>query len=331
MSMIEVRNFVKDFKIARNTGRSIRDFFSRDYEIKRAVNNVSFSIEEGEIVGYIGPNGAGKSTTIKSLTGILVPTSGEIFVNGLVPYKNRKEHSKSIGVVFGQRTQLWWELPVADSFNLLRHIFKVPENVYKRNMEMFHDVIGIGEFINRSVRQLSLGQRMRADFAASLLHSPKVLFLDEPTIGLDIIAKEKIREFILTLNRTNKVTVILTSHDVSDIEKLCHRTIVIDKGNIIYEGDIGMMKDRFGKYRTLVLDIRGDFHGIDIPNTEIVKEQGPKKWIRFDRELCTPANIVGVLMRKYEVIDFTVEEPEIESIIKRIYIGSDDDKEREAR
>ncbi len=322
MSIVKVENLYKEFKITKGKKGILSSFFNNEYEVKKAVNKISFTINEGQIVGYIGPNGAGKSTTIKMLTGIIVPTSGDILVNGLVPYKKRKEHAMNIGTVFGQRTQLWWELPVADSLNLLKYIYKVPEKVYRKNLELFNDTLGLKEFINQPVRQLSLGQRMRADFAASLIHSPKILFLDEPTIGLDIIAKEKIRDFIKIINREDKVTVILTTHDIGDIEKLCNRTIIIDKGEVVYEGNLEAMKDTLGKYRTLVVDIKEKNFSLEIDNIELVNEVGPRKWLRFNKEYISPSQIIAELMMKYEVVDLTVEEPDIEEIIKQIYQSS---------
>lgn len=321
LNIIEVKQLCKDFKITKQQKGVFSYLFNNQFETKRAVDGISFTINRGEIAGYIGPNGAGKSTTIKMLTGILVPTSGEVLVNGLVPYKKRKEHAKSIGVVFGQRSQLWWELPVNDSLDLLRHIYKVPEVVYKRNLELFHDVLGIGEFLNQPVRQLSLGQRMRADFAASLVHSPPILFLDEPTIGLDLIAKEKIRDFIATINREEKVTIILTTHDIGDIEKLCTRTVVIDQGKVIYDGNLDTMREKLGKYRTLVVDILDRNFHLAMDDVALIKEEGPKKWLRFDKDDVSPSDIITQLMKKYEIVDLTVEEPEIEGIIKQIYQG----------
>lgn len=313
----------KDFKITKQQKGIFSYLFKNQYEIKKAVDGVSFAIKQGEIVGYIGPNGAGKSTTIKTLAGILVPTSGEVIVSGLTPHKKRKEHAKNIGVVFGQRTQLWWELPVDDSLNLLKHIYKVPEQVYKRNLELFHDVLGLGGFIHQPVRQLSLGQRMRADLAASLVHSPPILFLDEPTIGLDLIAKEKIREFITAINREEKVTVILTTHDIGDIEKLCTRTVVIDKGQVIYDGDLDTMRETLGKYRTLMVDIHDQRFHLEMEHVVLVKEEGTKKWLKFDKDDISPSEIITQLMKTFEIKDLSMKEPEIEGIIKQIYLGSD--------
>ncbi|BBB89575.1 MAG TPA: ATP-binding cassette domain-containing protein [Methylomusa anaerophila] len=321
MDIIKVNRLCKEFRITKQQKGVFSYLFSNQFEIKKAVDEISFGIHKGEIVGYIGPNGAGKSTTIKMLTGILVPTSGEISVNGLIPHKKRKEHAKNIGVVFGQRTQLWWELPVIDSLNLLRHIYKVPKQAYQRNLELFHDVLGIGEFLNQPVRQLSLGQRMRADFSASLVHNPPILFLDEPTIGLDLIAKEKIREFVTTINREKKVTVILTTHDIGDIERLCTRTIVIDNGKIVYDGNLDTMRERLGKYRTLVVKIKENDFNLTMNHVVLMKENGPQKWLRFNKDDLSPSEIIAELMKKYEILDLTVEEPGVEGMIKQIYQG----------
>ncbi|MGN1275625.1 MAG: ATP-binding cassette domain-containing protein [Floccifex sp.] len=319
MSIIEVNELVKNYKVKENQPGFFSNLFSNKYTYLNAVNDISFSIEEGEIVGYIGPNGAGKSTTIKMLTGILVPTEGNIIVDGIVPYKNRKVHAQNIGVVFGQRTQLWWELPVIDSLNLLRHIYKVPEKTYKENLKTFDDILGLSEFINKPVRQLSLGQRMRADFAASLLHDPKILFLDEPTIGLDIVVKDKILDFIYEINKEKNITVILTTHDVKDIERLCNRAIVLDKGAIVYNGSIAKMKEDYSKYRVVIVELMDKNTQIQIANAEVIKEDGPKKWLRLDKEVTNSAHIIAELMNKYEIKDISIEDDGIEDIIKQIY------------
>ena len=238
--MIHVDNLVKEYRRpVRKEGpwSGIRTLLSRDFAVKRAVDDISFHIEPGELVGYIGPNGAGKSTSIKMLTGILVPTSGRIEVNGLTPHKQRKEYTRQIGVVFGQKTQLWWDVPVIDSLRLLKDIYKVSDAEFKRNMELFSGLLDLHEFQLTPVRQLSLGQRMRADLAGALIHTPRILFLDEPTIGVDVVAKERLRNFIKEINRERKVTVLLTTHDMRDIEKLCTRMMIIDHGQMIYDGN----------------------------------------------------------------------------------------------
>ncbi len=322
MAIIEVEHLNKEFKIAkRETGfvGVLKSVVNRQFVTKEAVKDISFSIEKGEMVGYIGPNGAGKSTTIKMLTGILVPSNGSIIVNGIVPYEKRKENAKNIGVVFGQRTQLWWDLPTIESFELLKEIYRVPDARYKENMNTFSDILGLGEFLNTPVRQLSLGQRMRADIAASLLHDPEILFLDEPTIGLDVVAKEKMREFIQEINKLRDVTVILTTHDMEDIEKLCKRMILIDHGQKVYDGDIAAVKSRFGKMRTLIVDVEENGVDLHVSNGELMKEEGNRKWIRFNRDDFSASDVISQITQTHNITDLTVEEPEIESIISRIY------------
>jgi len=323
-AIIEVQGLRKEFKIAkRKEGAfsALRSLFSREYTTKLAVNDVSFSIQPGELVGYIGPNGAGKSTTIKMLTGILVPTGGQVRVRGLVPYEKRTENARQIGVVFGQRTQLWWDLPTIESFQLLQHIYKVPAQQFTRNMDRFRELLGLDEFLQTPVRQLSLGQRMRADLAAALLHDPKILYLDEPTIGLDVVAKEKIREFMKEINRERGVTVILTTHDMQDIEKMCERMILIDKGTVIYDGPLAQIKERFGKLRTLVVDLEPNGFGADlrIEGAEQMKREANRFWLRFNRDLISASQLIARVSEQYAIRDLTVEEPEIEGIISRIY------------
>lgn len=276
MPAIEVEHLMKDFMIAkRETGflGAVKSLVKREHIKKEAVQNISFSINEGEMVGYIGPNGAGKSTTIKMLTGILVPTSGCVKVNGIIPYENRQENAKNIGVVFGQRTQLWWDLPTIESFELLKEIYRVSDKRYKKNMDTFTEILGLDEFLNTPVRQLSLGQRMRADIAASLPHDPPILFLDEPTIGLDVVAKEKMRTFIKEINLERNITVILTTHDMEDIEKLCERMILIDHGQKVYDGEIAVVKERFGKTRTLIVDLEESSHSLRLKGERCLKKK----------------------------------------------------------
>lgn len=298
---------------------ALKSIVKREYIKKEAVKDISFSIDEGEIVGYIGPNGAGKSTTIKMLTGILVPSSGNVRVKGVVPYENRQENAKNIGVVFGQRTQLWWDLPTIESFELLKEIYQVSNERYKENMATFTDILGLDEFLNTPVRQLSLGQRMRADIAASLLHDPPILFLDEPTIGLDVVAKEKMRTFIKEINQERKVTVILTTHDMEDIEKLCERMVLIDHGIKVYDGEIATVKEKFGKTRTLIVDLEESRNPLNLTGGEIFKEEGSRFWIRFNRTEVSASELITQITRTHNIKDLTVEEPEIESIISRIY------------
>ena len=258
MNLIHVKNLSKHFKILNRReglGGAFRDLFSGDYRTVEAVAGISFDIDAGEIVGYIGPNGAGKSTTIKMMTGILKPTGGLIEINGLVPYENRIRQAQVMGVVFGQRTQLWWDLPVIESFKILKEIYKVDQKTFDEHMGMFNELVNLKELYSQQVRTLSLGQRMLCDITASFLHNPQIVFLDEPTIGLDISVKAKMRSIIKELNQTRNTTIILTTHDLGDVEALCNRIIIIDKGKILYDGDIKKVNALFGAYRTLKLQI----------------------------------------------------------------------------
>ncbi|GIV96658.1 MAG: hypothetical protein KatS3mg057_1315 [Herpetosiphonaceae bacterium] len=233
------------------------------------------------------PNGAGKSTTMKMLTGILVPSGGHINIAGRVPYRQRVEHVRNIGVVFGQRTQLWWDLPTIESFELLRHIYRIPERRWRTNLDTFCQLLDLEPFLETPVRQLSLGQRMRADLAAALLHDPAILFLDEPTIGLDVVARERIRQFLTHINAERGVTIILTTHDLADIARLCQRVVLIDHGRIIYDGALEALRARYGRWRTLVIDLSHEMNGLVVPHAEIVRQEGPRTWLRFDRDVTT--------------------------------------------
>src|SRR5215470_10621884 len=323
--IIRADQLTKQFKtLRRKQGAfgALATLFSRDYETKDAVRDVSFDLDAGELVGYIGPNGAGKSTTIKMLTGILVPTSGACTVNGIVPWAERQRNGKQIGVVFGQRSQLYWDLPLVESFQLLRAIYNVPKPTYERNLKEFTEMLGLDEFMNTPVRQLSLGQRMRGDFAASMLHEPKVVFLDEPTIGLDVVAKENIRQFIARVNRERGTTFILTTHDLADIEKLCARIILIDHGRKLYDGSIDTIKQQYGASRTLTADLAcedcRDFV-LHTPGARIVEREGPRIVIEFDRDTVRADELVVELAKHYELRDVTIAEPPLEAIIRGIY------------
>lgn len=319
--VIEVKNLVRDFKIAKRDKNFFRFLFLRQYETKRAVDNVSFEITKGELVGYIGPNGAGKSTTIKILTGILVPTEGYVSVLGNVPYQKRKENALKIGVVFGQRSQLWWDLPVIDSFNLLQRIYKIPPAIFKENMRVFSEILDLDSFINKPVRQLSLGQRMRADLAASLLHNPEILFLDEPTIGLDVVVKKQIRQFIREIRNTRGITVILTTHDMKDIEEICDRIIMIDKGRVMLDMPVDEVKGKLGGSNyTLIVDFEDEPPGeITIDNTTIVAKEGPRWTFSFQREEITASELISRLSSVSTIRDISIREPDIEDIIRDIY------------
>ncbi|MDE7327592.1 MAG: ATP-binding cassette domain-containing protein [Lachnospiraceae bacterium] len=324
MDFIEVKNVSKVFRINRRksgvTGM-LANLFVPKYEKKEAVKNLNFSIGQGEMVGFIGPNGAGKSTTIKMLSGILFPESGEITVGGFIPYKQRKTYVGSIGVVFGQKSQLQWDLPVIDSFELLKAIYRVPEGVYKKNLDRYTGMLDMGGFLNQPVRQLSLGQRMRADIVAALLHSPKIVFFDEPTIGVDVVGKETIRNFIRDLNRQDHVTMIFTTHDMQDIEKTCDRLIIIDKGSKVYDGTLPGIRERYGTTRQLDVEFVEHKEVAPIPKVEIIELDNNKKRFVFESHEVHINELMDHLLSHYNIRDINISEPEIESIIRKIYSG----------
>ena len=322
MPIITVEHLSKHFKVhKRRTGfwGNLSSTVSRQHNIIKAVDDVNFTLERGELVGYIGANGAGKSTTIKMLTGILVPTSGHIDVMGLTPYRNRRENTRRIGVVFGQRTQLWWDLPVIDSFELLKHIYEIPQNLYKQNLEFFSELLQLQPFLSTPVRRLSLGQRMRCDLTAALLHNPEILYLDEPTIGLDVVAKEQVRQFLRQVNAERQVTVILTTHDLNDVEKVCQRLIIIDNGKIIYDGGIDALKKRYGKTRMLIVDLAQMYPDIQLEGVDLTRREGNRIWLAFNRDTISASEVIAQLTARYEIQDLTISEPEIEEIVRRIY------------
>lgn len=343
-SVIELENITKVFRVLnRHAGLkgTFTDLFSRDYKNLVAVDHVSMSIEEGEMVGYLGPNGAGKSTTIKIMTGILEPTEGKLLVNGRVPYANRTLNAQNIGVVFGQRSQLWWSLPVIESFRILKEMYCIPDKVYKNNMEMFDELVGVSELYNKPVRQMSLGQRTLCDILASFLHDPNVVFLDEPTIGLDVSMKSKIRELISVLNREKKTTVVLTTHDMGDVEALCRRIMIIDHGKLIYDNNIQQLKQFFGSYRTLKILPAGNvsFSEADLekygrqllvlcPETRNVVFGSDEEWLTVlvpEDEI----SLIKVLEHMQTLIPFRdvrIEEITTESVIRKIYEGTSDAK-----
>ena len=322
MQVIKIEDLYKTFKTyKRKKGfiGSIQTLFTKEYITVNAVDGVSFGINQGEIVGYVGPNGAGKSTTIKMLTGILYPTSGVIEVCGLVPTKDRKQNLMHIGVVFGQRTQLWWDLPLIESFELLRHIYRVPEKIYKDNIALFAELLDIDEFINMPVRLLSLGQRMRGDIAASLLHNPDILYLDEPTIGLDVVVKERIRQFIKEINIERKTTVILTTHDLLDIEALCNRIMIIDHGKVIYDGSIDEIRRRFGTESTLLIDFKEPPDELEVDGALGIQLEGIRASIKFDRKRFAASDLISEIAGKYPVLDLTIEDISLDGIIRDVY------------
>lgn len=306
--MINVQGIKKYYKIAKRdkgVSASLRHLFNRKYEIRKAVDDVSFSIRRGEIVGFIGPNGAGKSTTIKILSGILYPDAGSVNSKGFIPYRQRKQYVKNIGVVFGQKTQLNWDLPLIESFELMKFIYRIPQEKYERNLQLFSELLDMEDFINQPVRQLSLGQRMRGDIVAALLHSPEIVFLDEPTIGLDVVAKEKIREFIRYINEKEQTTIIFTTHDMQDIEKVCERLIIIDQGKKIYDGSIEQIKNRYANSKTI----------------EILLANDEKEIQTFDLNEAPLNTVMENLFAQKNIKDISICEPEIDGIIRDIYEG----------
>lgn len=327
--MIQVSQVSKDFiKYEKEKGLKglIKGFFNAKKVIHKAVNDISFSIQEGEMVGYIGANGAGKSTTIKMLTGILTPTAGEIKVNGIVPSQDRKRNAQTIGVVFGQRTQLWWDLPLVESFTVLKEIYQVSDTDFEQRMSFFNDVLGLNEFIKQPVRTLSLGQRMRADIAASLLHNPKVLYLDEPTIGLDVSAKLAMRQAIKKMNEAFNTTLILTTHDMDDIEDLCSRIIILDQGKIIYDGELSKIKEKYGYIKTLTFTLSETFQDLVKITREFahdpdfnVEINDAKVIIKFNKHQTSVSSVTGWVMAHYGVLDMSMSDTDIEDIVASIY------------
>ena len=326
MAYIEAENLQKTFKVyerPKGAGAALRSLIHRTYTEKRAVDGISFSIQKGEMVGYIGPNGAGKSTTIKMLGGILVPDGGRVLCGDRVPWKERKENALHMGVVFGQGAQLNWELPMEDTFELYRKMYRIPESIYKRNVECFTELLGMGEFLRKPVRSLSLGQKMRAERSAVLLHDPEVLFLYEPTVGLDVVAKDRIRKFLKELNREKQTTILLTTHDLSDIEQLCDRIFMIDKGQEIFDGTVSQLKETFGKMKTLSFDLTpGQNHLVShyegLPDMSIDR-QGNTLNIEFDSSRYQSADIIKQTLSDFEVRDLKMVDTDIEDIIRRFY------------
>jgi viologen exporter family transport system ATP-binding protein len=305
MALIEVDHLTRTF---RRRGRPDLD----------AVKDVSFTIEAGEMVGYIGPNGAGKSTTIKMLTGILVPTAGEIRVAGVDPSRKRTQLARRIGVVFGQRTTLWWDLPLRDSFDLLQKIYRTDPERHRANLAEFVELLGLSDLLDTPVRQLSLGQRMRGDIAAALLHDPEILYLDEPTIGLDVVSKGRLRDFLRTLNTERGTTLLLTTHDLQDIEALCRRVIVIDHGTVVYDGALAGLHQQRDSARTLVVDLVDEAPPIEVVGATVRKVDGPRQWLTFPAD-SSAAPIVAAVVASYDVADLSVQEPDIEDVIRELY------------
>lgn len=325
-NLIDVNGISKAFRIHKSGSGfagAVKDIFHPTYELKKAVDDVSFSIKEGEMVGFIGPNGAGKSTTVKMLSGILYPDSGEIQVAGYIPYKQRKEYVANIGVVFGQKSQISWDLSPLDSYEVIRHIYRIPPKKYKENLERYTELLDMGSFLHQPVRQLSLGQRMRADIAAALLHSPKIVFFDEPTIGIDVVGKEKIRKFIKTLNQTDNITMIFTTHDMQDIEKTCERLIIIDGGKKLYDGSLENVRKGYVSSRIIEAEFESLPISLDLPHTVVsdVENNALKKLISFSTDEVSVNQLMTALMNTHNIKDLSIREPEIDAIIRDIYEG----------
>ena len=320
--MIEVDRLTKHYRVARHHRGfwgSIRNLFERRYDLVHAVESISFRIESGEFVGFVGPNGAGKSTTIKMLTGVLEPSSGRAEIDGLVPRRDRIAHTARIGVVFGQRTQLWWDLPVIESYELLRHIYALERDDYSAQLDRLTELLEIGDLLDTPVRKLSLGQRMRCELTAALIHSPPLLFLDEPTIGLDVVAKETIRSFLAEENRERKTTILLTTHDLPDIERLCPRMILIDSGHIVNDGSVDAIRKRFGAERRRRVDFEGPAPS-ELPAGVEEEERGPERLVlRYRRDRMPSADLVAWLTDRASIADLSIEEPPIERIVAEIY------------
>jgi ABC-2 type transport system ATP-binding protein len=323
--IIRVENLCKSFQVVqRRTGAlgALKNLFAPHYRQVHAVDGVSFSLGQGEMVGYLGPNGAGKSTTLKMLTGLLVPTSGVVEVDGCIPWRERTRYVSRIGAVFGQRTTLWWDLPVIDSFELIQPMYRVPKDRFRRSLDEFVGVLEMDSFLNTPVRSLSLGQRMRADLCAALLHEPRLVFLDEPTIGLDVVAKERIREFILHVHRERGVTVLLTTHDLSDVERLCERVMILDHGRLLYDGTLAELNRRFESDWSLVVTLEdgtGDGTNLFLPGLDVPRREGSQVIYRFDHRTTAAAELIQQILPRLPIADIEVRRPAVEETIRRIY------------
>ncbi len=326
ISVHELSKHFRTFRRREGMWGGIVNLVRREYQTAKAVDQISFDIEPGEMVGYIGPNGAGKSTTIKMLTGILVPSSGAIISNGFVPWQQRISYVKTIGVVFGQRTQLWWDIAVIESFKLLRRIYDVSQHDFDERMDTFNQILGISDYLHTPVRKLSLGERMRCDLAAALLHNPPILFLDEPTIGLDVVAKDHIRQFLRAINEKYRTTVLLTTHDLDDIEELCRRIMIIDHGQLLYDGPLAQLKQKLLRTKQIKFALRDKeqvaiLAGMEQDGLNIEIVDGLTFRIRFDRTQISTADLMRKILSSVEVRDLLIEDEPIEEIIKRIYAG----------
>ena len=314
MSVIDARRLQKTFSVRERRGR-----FTRAHREVEAVSGIDLVVKAGETIGYVGPNGAGKSTTIKMFTGILAPSGGRLEVLGYEPVPRRMDLARRIGVVFGQRTQLWWDLPLGDSFALLHKVYRTRPARHRENLDAFIELLDMHQFMATPVRQLSLGQRMRGELVAALLHDPDLVFLDEPTIGLDVVSKHAVRRFLRNLNRERNTTILLTTHDLSDVEDLCERLVIIDKGSIMHDGPLDEFRERFGTHRTVVVDLIDESIALEIEGAETVRAQGARRWLRFDRRRITAADVIGRVVEQARVRDLTVEEPAVEDLVRELY------------
>lgn len=328
MPIIQVKNLVKEYKVMQKEKGLmgyLKNLIHPKYKKFTAVDNININIEEGELVGYIGENGAGKSTTIKMLTGLLAPTSGEVTVNGIIPNEKRIQNNKNIGAVFGQKTQLWWDLPVIESFKLIKQMYKISENEYTKNLKRFTEILELEDLLEKQVKNLSLGQKMRCEIAATFLHNPKIVYLDEPTIGLDVFVKENIRKFIRDINKEKNTTVILTTHDLKDIEDVCDRIILLDKGKIIYDGGKQEFKDTYGKYVIAEFVIKEKkqniSENINLGTIHIVEETESNLKIKFQHDETTIMKVMDEISKYCTIEDIHMKEPELEDILKEIYKG----------
>ncbi|TJY41097.1 ATP-binding cassette domain-containing protein [Cohnella pontilimi] len=323
MAFIEMQNVTKQFRVyprQKGFANALKSLVYKPYEIKTAVDGIDFSIAKGELVGYIGANGAGKSTTIKMLSGILVPTSGQIEVGGLVPHENRKRNAGRIGVVFGQRSQLYWDLPMEETFDLYKRMYKIDAAAFKRNVQFFVELLDMQEFVRRPTRQLSLGQKMRANLALAMLHDPEILYLDEPTIGLDVVAKSKIRKFIREINREKATTVILTTHDMNDIEEICDRLIMIDHGRKMFDGTLHEFKQTYSDSTIVILDLEEDAAlQVSDGRLKVIQEDGQRKYVSIDKNIISLVDAITQLAQTNRIREVNVKEPDIEDTVRRIF------------
>jgi ABC-2 type transport system ATP-binding protein len=322
MSIISVSSLCKEFRTPKSKKGvlgSLKGLFYREYETRTALDHLSFEIEEGELVGYIGPNGAGKSTTVKILSGIMAPTSGTVSVMGRTPWEHRIETVRHLGVVFGQRTQLWWDLPVVESFDLLKAIYHVPDAEYETTLDRLIGMMDIAKLLSVPARHLSLGQRMRCDMVASLLHSPKILFLDEPTIGLDAVSKLAVRDFIRHLNQERRVTIILTTHDMDDIESLCNRVLVLNEGQIFLDGTLAALREQISTERRLIVDLMSESDTISDPEATLVRQEGHRVYLQFDPMKSSPPELIARIIARHAIRDMYVENLPIEEIVAKLY------------